>query len=164
MYFRYFIRHRNPENVSVINIPHTVKNKKIKKTASFIFIFLCSSYFSVSGESPLQLCHFSHNLSVFFMCHYLSPLTHVFLLAVSFLHGSSIYVCLTKHTKKKKKKKKINNTLSPVYFLSRSSDQKYWSWERSCCQPSAHRLESLEESSIWGGEFQPQLLPTLLQL
>lgn len=59
--------------------------------------------------------------------------------------------------------KKINNTLSPVYFLSRSSDQKYWSWERSCCQPSAHRLESLEESSIWGGEF-PQLSPMLLQL
>lgn len=41
--------------------------------------------------------------------------------------------------------------LSPI--LSRSSDQKYWSWERSCCQPSAHRQGSLEESSTWGGEF-----------
>lgn len=78
-----------------------------------------------------------------------------------FLAWLIVYLCVTKHTKTKTKN---NNTLLPFSFLSRSSDQKYWSWERSCCQPSAHRLESLEESSIWGGELQPQRLPTLLQL
>lgn len=92
----------------------------------FLFIFLCFWWVTSAPKSFVLFCHVILSLS-------LSP---------------SIYA-----SKLNTSKQIINNQLFHVYTLSRSSDQKYWSWGRSCCRPSAHRQGSLEESSTWGGEF-----------